>query len=687
MLSPFDASRREPALGRLRRALHGPLVPRGRPPLGAQQELHRGSVPARSGLRDAVPRSRARGDRPAERDAPSPRCASSRRSASATSTRSIPSTAGRTSAPRATRSRRVRERTRAGAAGARRRRAARDARAARAALGRGAASASARPWCRSTTTAPRASPRSVARRSASPRRPRGRDAAAVTGGWRLPDLLVSRSPADPPTRSVASPVADAARRRRRPCRARARPFPAWRDAGFEARAACCAASPRSRASAATSSRTLIAREIGKAIWDARGEARLLPAKVDGDARRRHALRRADRGRRRRPRHLPPARRARRARSVQLPGAPPERPHRAGARDRQHGRAQAERAHAGGRRVDGRAAGAEAGLPDRRARRRAGRRRRRPRARAARGRRRRALHRLVGGGTRARRGDARSAGQAARARDGRQERDGRAAPTPTSSSRSPRRRSRSAPPPASAARACRASSSRRRSLDAFAERLARVLAGVQIGAPLDPEVFMGPLVSQAAHEKVTPLPRARSGGRRRARAPRRPRSTLPPPWIAPGLVALRRRAAGPSRTTATRSSAPRRRLYPIDDLDARDRRGERLRLRPRRVGDDARPRALRALRRPRAHRHPQLEPRHDRRERPAALRRPRPQRQRPAGRHPLDALLQRARSPISNTRAASTRRRCRRGCPTMNERFRTPSPRRTRTNRAPAGAAR
>jgi len=100
-------------------------------------------------------------------------------------------------------------------------------------------------------------------------------------------------------------------------------------------------------------------------------------------------------------------------------------------------------------------------------------------------------------------------------------------------------------------------------DEFSERLARVLAGVRIGAPLDASVFMGPLVSRAAHEKVMRY-RAlavEAGGTRVATAP----LELPPPWLAPGLVRF---------PTAKQDHAyqrdeifgPEAALYPVADLD-------------------------------------------------------------------------------------------------------------------------
>ena len=95
----------------------------------------------------------------------------------------------------------------------------------------------------------------------------------------MAELLRSVSPADPSDEvgrfavwdegAVSEAVAHAARA-----------FPAWRDAGFEARAAllrrfAALATERSEELA-----RLIAREVGKALWDARAEAALVAAKVD-----------------------------------------------------------------------------------------------------------------------------------------------------------------------------------------------------------------------------------------------------------------------------------------------------------------------------------------------------------------------------------------------------------------------
>ncbi|HME72614.1 MAG TPA: aldehyde dehydrogenase family protein [Myxococcota bacterium] len=100
-------------------------------------------------------------------------------------------------------------------------------------------------------------------------------------------------------------------------------------------------------------------------------------------------------------------------------------------------------------------------------------------------------------------------------------------------------------------------------DAFTERLARVLRGVRVGPPLEPGVFMGPLVSHAAHAKVLGY-RAlakEAGGERVVDV----EPTLPSPFIGPGLV----------RFTDTRQDhayqrdeifGPEAALYPVDSLE-------------------------------------------------------------------------------------------------------------------------
>ncbi len=101
------------------------------------------------------------------------------------------------------------------------------------------------------------------------------------------------------------------------------------------------------------------------------------------------------------------------------------------------------------------------------------------------------------------------------------------------------------------------------LEPFTEKLVGVLRGVSIGAPLDEGVFMGPLVSQQAFERVA-RERARAaepGGERLLLV----EPDLPSPYTGAGLV----------RFASTRQEHPYQReelfapeaaLYPVDDLD-------------------------------------------------------------------------------------------------------------------------
>ncbi len=99
---------------------------------------------------------------------------------------------------------------------------------------------------------------------------------------------------------------------------------------------------------------------------------------------------------------------------------------------------------------------------------------------------------------------------------------------------------------------------------FSERLVRVLAGLRAGPPLEDGVFMGPLVSRDAFEKVTRYRAlgAEAGGERLLGG----ESQRPPPWIAPGLV----RFAQASQTHPYQRDeifGPEAAVYPVDDLDA------------------------------------------------------------------------------------------------------------------------
>ena len=92
------------------------------------------------------------------------------------------------------------------------------------------------------------------------------------------DVLRSISPSDPNDEIGAFPVADVAAVGAAVSRARGA-FPAWRDAGLENRADVLnrfAALAQERCDELA---VLIAREVGKALWDARSEASLLAPKV------------------------------------------------------------------------------------------------------------------------------------------------------------------------------------------------------------------------------------------------------------------------------------------------------------------------------------------------------------------------------------------------------------------------
>jgi succinylglutamic semialdehyde dehydrogenase len=93
------------------------------------------------------------------------------------------------------------------------------------------------------------------------------------------DLLRSVSPADPKDELGRFPVWDADAVDEAVCRARAA-FPAWRDAGFEARAAAIRRFRDLVGARREELAELIAREVGKALWEARAEVDLLPAKAD-----------------------------------------------------------------------------------------------------------------------------------------------------------------------------------------------------------------------------------------------------------------------------------------------------------------------------------------------------------------------------------------------------------------------
>jgi succinylglutamic semialdehyde dehydrogenase len=104
---------------------------------------------------------------------------------------------------------------------------------------------------------------------------------------------------------------------------------------------------------------------------------------------------------------------------------------------------------------------------------------------------------------------------------------------------------------------------RRVIEPFTERLVRVLRGVRSGMPLDEGVFMGPLVSRAAHEKLVRYRKlaAEAGGERVLEVdPGRPA-----PFAGPGLVRFAR-LAQPHPYQRDEIFGPEAALYATHDLD-------------------------------------------------------------------------------------------------------------------------
>jgi succinylglutamic semialdehyde dehydrogenase len=95
----------------------------------------------------------------------------------------------------------------------------------------------------------------------------------------VPEFLRSVSPADPSDVIGSFAVADAGAVDAAVARAR-RAFPGWRKAGIEARTGVLRRFAERARAAEDELAQLVAREVGKALWDARAEARLLPAKID-----------------------------------------------------------------------------------------------------------------------------------------------------------------------------------------------------------------------------------------------------------------------------------------------------------------------------------------------------------------------------------------------------------------------
>jgi succinylglutamic semialdehyde dehydrogenase len=95
----------------------------------------------------------------------------------------------------------------------------------------------------------------------------------------MSEIIRSVSPADPADEIGRYPIWEDSAIDEAVMRARAA-FPAWRDAGFEARAAVLRRFRDVARARQEELALLVAREVGKALWDARGEAALIAPKVD-----------------------------------------------------------------------------------------------------------------------------------------------------------------------------------------------------------------------------------------------------------------------------------------------------------------------------------------------------------------------------------------------------------------------
>lgn len=101
------------------------------------------------------------------------------------------------------------------------------------------------------------------------------------------------------------------------------------------------------------------------------------------------------------------------------------------------------------------------------------------------------------------------------------------------------------------------------IDAFAEKLIATLERIKIGHPLDPGIFMGPLISQGAAEKVAhyrELALAAGGERILQVDP-----GLPAPYVGPGLMRFAD-AAQDHPYQRDEIFGPEAALYPVADLD-------------------------------------------------------------------------------------------------------------------------
>jgi succinylglutamic semialdehyde dehydrogenase len=101
------------------------------------------------------------------------------------------------------------------------------------------------------------------------------------------------------------------------------------------------------------------------------------------------------------------------------------------------------------------------------------------------------------------------------------------------------------------------------LDAFQEKLVGVLRGLRIGPPLEEGVFMGPLASRAAWDRVAAARASavEAGGERVLLV----EPALPPPYVGAGLVRFAS-AKQPHPYQRGEIFGPEASLYPVGDLD-------------------------------------------------------------------------------------------------------------------------
>lgn len=99
-------------------------------------------------------------------------------------------------------------------------------------------------------------------------------------------------------------------------------------------------------------------------------------------------------------------------------------------------------------------------------------------------------------------------------------------------------------------------------DEFVERLTATLGSLVVGDPLSPDTFMGPLISQSAHDRVEKVrASAREAGGERIDL----RVDLPAPYVGPGIVRFSDlRQSHPYQRDEL--FAPEAAIYPFDDLE-------------------------------------------------------------------------------------------------------------------------